>query len=44
MVLKAIYSLDQKYGITLNGEPWVIQNIKKAVGTCICFQKILEMM
>ena len=25
MVLKAIHFLDQKYGLALNGEPWIIK-------------------
>ena len=29
MLLKAIYFLDKKYGLTLDGEPWVIQKNNK---------------
>ena len=34
--------LDQKYGLVLNGEPWVIQKRNKAVETCILSLKIIE--
>ena len=42
VVLKAIYFLDQKYGLALIGEPWVIQKSNKAVGTCILSLKIMK--
>ena len=29
MLLKAIYFLDKKYGLALDGEPWVIQKNNK---------------
>ena len=42
MVLKAIYFLDQKYGLALDGEPWVIQKSNKVVGTRIFSLKIKQ--
>ena len=42
MVAKAIYFLNQKYGLALDGEPWVIQKSNKAVETCILSLKIME--
>ena len=42
MVLKAIYFLDQKYGLALNGEPWVIEKGNKVVGIWILPLKIRE--
>ena len=35
MLLKAIYFLDKKYGLTLDGKPWVIQKTNKVIGTYI---------
>ena len=43
MVLKAIYVLDQKYGLALNGESWVIQKAYKSGGAYILYLKIMEM-
>ena len=43
MVLKAIYFLDQKYGLALNGESWVIQKTNKAVGAYILYLKMMRM-
>ena len=42
MALNAIYFLDQKYRLALDGESWVIQKSNKIEGTCILFLKIKE--
>ena len=42
MVLKAIYFLDRKYGLALDGEPWVSQKNNKAAGISILSLKIVE--
>ena len=42
MLLKAIYFLDKKYGLALDGDPWVIQKSNKVIGTCILSLKIKE--
>ena len=42
MLLKAIYFLDKKYGLALDGEPWVIQKSNKVIATCILSLKIKE--
>ena len=42
MLLKAIYFLDKKYGLTLDGEPWVIQKSNEVIGTYILPLKIKE--
>ena len=42
MLLKAIHFLDKKYGLDLDGEPWVIQKSNQVIGTCILSLKIKE--
>ena len=42
MLLKAIYFLKKKYGLVVDGEPWVIQKSNKVIGTCILSLKIKE--
>ena len=42
MLLKAIYFLDKKYGLTLHGQPWVIKKSNKVIGTYILSLKIKE--
>ena len=42
MLQKAIYFFDKKYGLALDGEPWVIQENNKVIGTCILSLKIKE--
>ena len=41
MLLKGIF-FDKKYGLALDGEPWVIQKSNKVIGTCILSFKIKE--
>ena len=40
MLLKVIYFLDKRYGLALDGEPWVIEESNKVIGTCILYLKI----
>ena len=42
MLQKAIYHVDKKYGLALDGEPWVIQKSNKVIGTWILSLKIKE--
>ena len=42
MLLKAIHCLDKKYGLALDGEPWVIPKSNEVIGTCILYFKIKE--
>ena len=42
MLQKPIYHVDKKYGLALDGEPWVIQKSNKVIGTWILSLKIKE--